>query len=264
LKKSSKGLNKKILFLNSNNKQFFLLFGLITVVCLYCDFYFENTNLTSPFILSALVSSIITFLSIAKLKKIKIKQIIRQEGPKNHLIKQGTPTMGGIFFISVGIIITLIYYFDVQSANEIKVEVLKPFIGLFIVWNLFLKGPKKAKIVKSFVPVGLVAGLSSIFVGAVGPLIAPFFLVKSFNKEHIIANKAAAQMITHLSKIPLFIYFFNMDYTAELKILIPLILAVYVGTSFGKKILYFIPELLFKKLFKITLFIISIRLILLS
>ena len=183
---------------------------------------------------------------------------------KTQLIKQFfNGALIGISF-SVGIIITLIYYFDVQSANEIKVEVLKPFIGLFIVWNLFLKGPKKAKIVKSFVPVGLVAGLSSIFVGAVGPLIAPFFLVKSFDKEHIIANKAAAQMITHLSKIPLFIYFFNMDYTAELKILIPLILAVYVGTSFGKKILYFIPELLFKKLFKITLFIISIRLILLS
>ena len=183
---------------------------------------------------------------------------------KTQLIKQFfNGALIGISF-SVGIIITLIYYFDVQSANEIKVEVLKPFIGLFIVWNLFLKGPKKAKIVKSFVPVGLVAGLSSIFVGAVGPLIAPFFLVKSFNKEHIIANKAAAQMITHLSKIPLFIYFFNMDYTAELKILIPLILAVYVGTSFGKKILYFIPELLFKKLFKITLFIIAIRLILLS
>ena len=183
---------------------------------------------------------------------------------KTQLIKQFfNGALIGISF-SVGIIITLIYYFDVQSANEIKVEVLKPFIGLFIVWNLFLKGPKKAKIVKSFVPVGLVAGLSSIFVGAVGPLIAPFFLGKSFNKEHIIANKAAAQIITHLSKIPLFIYFFNMDYTAELKILIPLILAVYIGTSFGKKILYFLPELFFKKLFKITLFIIAIRLILLS
>ena len=55
-----------------------------------------------------------------------------------------------------------------------------------------------------------------------------------------------------------------MDYTAELKIIIPLIIAVYVGTKFGKKILYFIPELLFKKLFKLTLFIIAIRLVLLG
>jgi len=38
-------------------------------------------------------------------------------------------------------------------------------------------------------------------------------------------------------------------------------LAVYIGTNFGKQILYFIPELLFKKLFKISLFIIAVHLI---
>ena len=164
--------------------------------------------------------------------------------------------------ISIIIIIILIQYFQVGSANEIKVEILKPFIGFFIVWYLFLKGPKKERKINSFIPVGFIAGLSSIFIGAVGPLIAPFFLSKNLNKEQIIANKAASQMITHFTKIPLFIYFFDMDYIAELNILLPLILAVYFGTNFGKKILSFIPEALFKKLFKITLFIIAIRLIL--
>ena len=106
------------------------------------------------------------------------------------------------------------------------------------------------------------AGISSIFVGAVGPLIAPFFLNKNLNKENIIANKAAAQMITHISKIPIFIYFFNVNYFNEYKILLPLIGAVYVGTNLGKKILSFIPEALFKKLFKITLLLIALKLIL--
>ena len=69
-------------------------------------------------------------------------------------------------------------------------------------------------------------------------------------------------MITHLTKIPLFIYFFNVNYLEEYTILLPLIFAVFLGTNFGKKILSFIPEKLFKKLFKITLFIIAIRLIL--
>ena len=59
-------------------------------------------------------------------------------------------------------------------------------------------------------------------------------------------------MITHLSKIPLFIYFFNMNYKAEWNILVPLIIAVYIGTNFGKRILSFIPEALFRKIFKIT------------
>tara|TARA_B100000029_G_scaffold512827_1_gene610570 strand:- start:3773 stop:4522 length:750 start_codon:yes stop_codon:yes gene_type:complete len=181
---------------------------------------------------------------------------------KTNLIKQFfIGALMGVF-ISIIIILMLINYFNVQSANEIKVEMLKPFIGLFIVWYLFLKGPKKEKKVNSFIPVGLIAGLSSIFVGAVGPLIAPFFLGNKLTKENIIANKAASQMITHLSKIPLFIYFFNMNYKAEINILLPLILAVYIGTNFGKKILSFIPEALFKKLFKLTLFIIAVRLIL--
>ena len=181
---------------------------------------------------------------------------------KKDLVKQFF--FGALIGVSISIIIILmlINYFDVQSANEIKVEVLKPFIGAFIIWYLFLKGPKKEKQTKSFIPVGLIAGLSSIFVGAVGPLIAPFFLSKNLNKEQIIANKAASQMITHLSKIPLFIYFFNMNYKAEWNILVPLIIAVYIGTNFGKRILSFIPEALFRKIFKITLFIIAIRLIL--
>ena len=181
---------------------------------------------------------------------------------KKNLIKQFfSGALIGVT-ISIIIIIMLIHYFDVGSANQIKVEFLKPFIGLFIVWYLFLKGPKKERKINSFIPVGLIAGLSSIFIGAVGPLIAPFFLRKDLNKEHIIANKAASQMITHFTKIPLFIYFFNMNYKSELNVLLPLIIAVYLGTNFGKKILSFIPEKLFKKLFKITLFIIAIRLIL--
>lgn len=164
--------------------------------------------------------------------------------------------------ISVCIILILITYFDVNNASQIKIEFLKPMIGIFIVWNLFLKNSKKEKNINTFIPVGLIAGVSSIFIGAVGPLIAPFFLSKNLNKENIIANKAASQMITHFTKIPLFIYFFNMSYSTEFKTILPLIFAVYIGTNFGKKILTFIPELLFKKIFKITLLIIAMRLIL--
>ena len=164
--------------------------------------------------------------------------------------------------ISILIIMILISIFEITSASEMKVDILKPFIGIFIIWYLFLKPPKKERNIKSFIPVGFIAGISSIFVGAVGPLIAPFFLNKNLNKENIIANKAAAQMITHISKIPIFIYFFNVNYFNEYKILLPLIGAVYIGTNLGKKILSFIPETLFKKLFKITLLLIALKLIL--
>ena len=180
---------------------------------------------------------------------------------KKYLIKEFSI---GVFFgvsLSIVIIMILIQLFQVSSANEIKVEILKPLIGLFIICYLFLKESKKEKKVSSFIPLGGISGLSSIFIGATGPLIAPFFLNKNLLKEDIIANKAACQMITHATKIPLFIYFFNVNYLDEYTTLIPLIIAVFLGTIFGKRLLQFIPETLFKKIFKIVLFIIAIRLI---
>ncbi len=120
--------NKNISFFNKANKQILIFFGLITITCIYSDCYFKSSNLTIPFIITTLVSSIITFIGIPKLKKFKIKQIIREEGPKNHLLKQGTPTMGGIFFIPIGIIISNILYFNKENYEII---VTLSFLVLF-------------------------------------------------------------------------------------------------------------------------------------
>ena len=116
LKIYNKLLNKqKILVFNSINYQIIILFGIITGISIFSDLYFQNNYLTITFIITTLLSSLITFISIPILKKIKIKQIIREEGPKKHYLKQGTPTMGGIFFIPIGIIISNILYFNNQD-----------------------------------------------------------------------------------------------------------------------------------------------------
>lgn len=40
---------------------------------------------------------------IRELRKLKVGQAVRQYGPKSHLVKEGTPTMGGILIlIAVG------------------------------------------------------------------------------------------------------------------------------------------------------------------
>ena len=116
LKKYNKLLNKKkILVVNDINYQIIILFGIITGISIFSDLYFQNNYLTITFIITTLLSSLITFISIPVLKKIKIKQIIREEGPKKHYLKQGTPTMGGVFFIPIGIIISNILYFNNQD-----------------------------------------------------------------------------------------------------------------------------------------------------
>tara|TARA_B100000579_G_scaffold290563_1_gene241286 strand:- start:753 stop:1898 length:1146 start_codon:yes stop_codon:yes gene_type:complete len=125
---------KKISLFYSINWQVFIIFISISIVCLFFDFYLQNINLTVSFLFTTLLSSIITFISIPKLKKIKIKQIIREEGPKKHFLKKGTPTMGGIFFIPLGIIISNVLYIN-QNNYEIIVTlsfliILFMFIGL--------------------------------------------------------------------------------------------------------------------------------------
>ena len=104
LKKYYKLLNKqKILVFNNINYEIIILFGIITSFTRFSDLDFQNNYLTITFIITTLLSSLITFISIPVLKRIKIKQIIREEGPKKHYLKQGTPTMGGVFFIPIGI-----------------------------------------------------------------------------------------------------------------------------------------------------------------
>ena len=108
---------------------------------------------------------------------------------------------------------------------------------------------------------GALSGVCTVFIGATGPLIAPFFLKGIYSKENIIANKAVCQAISHIGKIPLFIVFFEFNYFSELKVLIPLIIAVFVGTNLGKKILKFIPEKIFRFFFRGALTIIAVKLI---
>ena len=164
--------------------------------------------------------------------------------------------------LSVIIVYALMQYYEVDSANQIKFDYLKPIIGLYILWYLYLKGAKKEQKNKLFIIVGFISGLVSIFIGAVGPLIAPFFLRKDLTKENVIANKAACQIITHIGKIPIFMYFFNVNYIEQCTILLPLIISVYIGTNVGKKLLGSISEKTFKMIFKVCLTIIALRLVL--
>ena len=51
------------------------------------------------------------FIIIPILKKLKIGQVVRSDGPKEHLKKSGTPTMGGIIMLIVIIAVSsLIVY----------------------------------------------------------------------------------------------------------------------------------------------------------
>ena len=146
--------------------------------------------------------------------------------------------------------------------REIKIDFLKPLIGIYILWFLYLRKKGKPISKKAFTWIGGLSGLVTVFIGAAGPLIAPFFVNKDLKKESVIATKAACQAIGHLGKMPIFIFLFNVNYLADWSIILPLVLAVYFGTKIGKKLLGRFPEKAFIFLFKTALTLIAVGLIL--
>ena len=81
-------------------------------------------------ILSFLTSLVVSLLVIPLLRRLKVGQIERQDGPESHLKKQGTPTMGGIVMIISIIVMTVL-----MSVQYIKSEpeVIKNLIPLVLV-----------------------------------------------------------------------------------------------------------------------------------
>ena len=62
-----------------------------------------------PFWGCLVVSSGLGIIIIPLLNQLKTGQIIREDGPQAHLKKAGTPTMGGIFFVPVAVVVSLLW-----------------------------------------------------------------------------------------------------------------------------------------------------------
>ena len=73
--------------------------------CVLSDGLVANSMLTLPLVVSALISWGVTAWGVPKLRALKLGQVIREEGPKAHQSKAGTPTMGGLLVVPVGVLI---------------------------------------------------------------------------------------------------------------------------------------------------------------
>ena len=73
-----------------------------------------------PLLLAFVVALVIALVSgplyIPLLRRLKAGQAIREEGPQSHLKKAGTPTMGGIIFLTGLVVSTLLFAYDSPEA----------------------------------------------------------------------------------------------------------------------------------------------------
>jgi len=62
-----------------------------------------------PLLVSMAASALLGIAVIPVLNRLKTGQIVREDGPQAHLKKAGTPTMGGIFFVPVAVVLALVW-----------------------------------------------------------------------------------------------------------------------------------------------------------
>ena len=87
---------------------------------------------TKILLLSFLASIVISVIVIPILKRLKVGQIERKEGPQSHLKKQGTPTMGGVIMILVIIAVTVFCWYDYSKDPE-QLNIAKNLLPLLFV-----------------------------------------------------------------------------------------------------------------------------------
>jgi phospho-N-acetylmuramoyl-pentapeptide-transferase len=89
----------------SNSRSLGLLLGLLLLgLCALCDWFSQAPQLVPPLLISAVVSSLLCAWGVPQLRRLKLGQVIREEGPQAHQSKAGTPTMGGLLVVPVGVI----------------------------------------------------------------------------------------------------------------------------------------------------------------
>ena len=87
-------------------------------------------------LLSFLVSLVIAIIVIPILRRLKVGQVEREDGPESHLKKQGTPTMGGIISIITLIILSVFMYLEYKSTEPSVAQNLIPLALVTIGFGL--------------------------------------------------------------------------------------------------------------------------------
>jgi phospho-N-acetylmuramoyl-pentapeptide-transferase len=148
------------------------LFGGLSLVLLVSSLLVESiaqqsfsiTILFAPTTLAAMGAGSFGIWAVPFLRALKTGQFIREEGPAAHQAKAGTPTMGGLFFIPIAVVVAIAY--SMASPNVLAVAALTlayGFIGWLDDWQVIRR--KSNKGISPRMKLALQIGVSCLFCG---------------------------------------------------------------------------------------------------
>lgn len=174
------------------------------------------------------------------------------------LLKPHVDKRIALLFLMGAVVGTL---FGTPFIHILPENIFRLLLGIFILVMTWMPKLKKAPQHRyMFAGVGVGAGFLSLFIGATGPFIAPFFLHAELDKKGLVASKAFCQAVLHSTKMVAYFVsgFVLTPWLDELAWMIP---AVILGNMLGKKILFKLPEEQFRLLLKILISLAAFRVI---
>jgi phospho-N-acetylmuramoyl-pentapeptide-transferase len=203
-------------FSPTGSQLLYFLGALLTAVTAFLDWQFNHTLSSSfllPFVATTGAVAALGFVAVPKLGQLKMGQFIREDGPKAHLKKAGTPTMGGVFVVPAGLLIAIVWsrfnpdvialslmtasYLaiggvdDWKSLSNRKNEGLKPKgklglqIGAAVLFCLWAYITKPASIANIALPLGISLPLGTMPLMLVFWGIAIFVLLAESNATNL-------------------------------------------------------------------------------
>jgi phospho-N-acetylmuramoyl-pentapeptide-transferase len=150
-----------------------LLYPLRDSLSVFNVFRYITFRAASATITALLLSFVLGPWIIAKLRRMRLEQVIREEGPSEHQRKQGTPTMGGILIL-ISVIVPTLLWANLDSGQVWTALLVTVGLGLLGFLDDYLRVVKRVR--KGLLGRYKIAGQVAIglFVGIVLYLARPY------------------------------------------------------------------------------------------
>jgi uncharacterized protein len=144
---------------------------------------------------------------------------------------------------------------------QISEKLLLALLGVFILIMTWTPKPKIPGLETTGMLIGgFIATFVTIFVGATGPFVQALFLTMGVDKKTLVASHAACMAIQHALKMAAFSYL-GFAFREWLPLIAAMIIAGFMGTWLGTKLLDKLPEALFQKILRGILTIVALDLL---